>query len=91
MIYLDSRYVSSPLVKAWNPRKKNYSITVPRQWPNYYTNYFIYEWIETDRLDILAHRFLGNAALWWRILDLNPEVLDPLSIPPGKQLRIPNV
>jgi hypothetical protein len=28
--------------------------------------------------------------LWWRILDVNPEIINPQEITPGTQLRIPN-
>lgn len=92
MIFLDSRYVDGVLFKAWDSRvnKREYHLTVFRQWPEYQTDYFLYEWVETDRLDILASKYLGNSELWWQILDINPEINDPLSITPGTQLRIPN-
>ena len=32
--------------------------------------------VQGDRLDLLAARLLGDAELWWRIADANPE-LDP--------------
>jgi len=28
--------------------------------------------------------------MWWEIMDINPEILDPFTITPGTQLRIPN-
>jgi len=28
--------------------------------------------------------------MWWEILDINPEILDPTTIPAGTQLRIPD-
>ena len=90
MIYLDSRYVDGPLLKTWNSTKQEYDLVVLRQWPLYVQNYFIDQWVENDRLDNLANRYLGNPALWWQILDINPEVLDPTEIAPGTQLRIPN-
>lgn len=90
MIYLDSRYADGPLVRAWDSRTGNYTVAVFREWPTYSTRYSIYEWVETDRLDIVAWKFLGSASLWWRILDVNPEILDATSIAPGTQLRIPN-
>jgi hypothetical protein len=92
MIYLDSRYADGSLYKAWDARenKQEYHIAVGRQWPTYSSAYFIYEWIVTDRLDVLANKFLGNSEYWWRILDINPEIIDPLTITPGTQIRIPN-
>src|SRR4051812_41719649 len=42
-----------------------------------------------DRLDMLAHRYLGSADQWWQIADANP-ALDPreLTATPGRRIRI---
>ncbi|GAA1382109.1 hypothetical protein GCM10009639_00820 [Kitasatospora putterlickiae] len=42
-----------------------------------------------DRLDLLAHRYLGSADQWWRIADANP-VVDPreLTATPGRRITI---
>lgn len=90
MIYLDSRYSNGPLIRAWNPKNENYVVAVLREWPVSAARFSIYEWVETDRLDIVAWKFFGNPGLWWRILDANPEIIDSTSIAPGTQLRIPN-
>lgn len=90
MIYLDSRYVDGPLVRAQDARNGDYTVAVLREWPSYATRFSIYEWVETDRLDIVAWKLYGNPAFWWKILDVNPEIIDPTSIAPGTQLRIPN-
>jgi hypothetical protein len=90
MIFLDSRYADGRIFKAWNARKKQYDLTVFREYPIYTQSYFIYEWKETDRLDNLAMRYLGDSSMWWEIMDINPEILDPTTIFAGTQLRIPN-
>lgn len=90
MIFLDSRYVDGRIFKVYDGRTDNYQLAVRREWPEYVQRYFVYEWVDTDRLDIIATRFLGNPELWWQILDINPEILDPMNIAPGTQLRIPN-
>ena len=90
MIYLDSRYADGTIAKTWNARKQEYDLVVFREWSGYVQSFFYYNWVETDRLDNLANRFLGNSALWWEIMDLNPEILNPSSITPGTQIRIPN-
>jgi len=90
MIFLDSRYVDGPLYKAKNARTNKFDITVLRAFPSYQTPFFTYQWVETDRLDVLALKYLGNSELWWQILDINPEVLDPFDIAPGTSIRIPN-
>ena len=43
-----------------------------------------------ERLDIIAHRYLGDAKLWWIICDYNDLFL-PLELEPGTVLRIPSV
>jgi prophage DNA circulation protein len=39
---------------------------------------------------LVALKLLGDAELWWRILDFNPEINDPVNIVGGTVLRIPN-
>jgi prophage DNA circulation protein len=90
MIFLDSRYADGRIFKAWNARKRQYDLTVFREQTTYVQSFFIYEFKETDRLDNLAARYMGDPSMWWEILDINPEILDPTSIPAGTQLRIPN-
>ena len=90
MIFLDSRYVDGRLFKAQDSRTNKYQVSVFRTFPTSVNSFFYYEWVETDRLDNLANRFLGSPSLWWRILDFNPEILDPFNIAPGTQLRMPN-
>jgi len=90
MIYLDSRYADGTLVKTWHAKKNQYDLVVLRQWSNYVQSYFIYEWVEGDRLDNLANRYLGNPASWWEILDINPSILNPFNIAPGTQLKVPS-
>lgn len=45
--------------------------------------------IEGDRVDLLAHRYLGQADLWWIICDYN-DLFFPLALDPGLALRIPS-
>lgn len=90
MIYLDSRYADGTIFKAYDARNGSYQLTVFRNFPTYTTSFFMYEWVEIDRIDDIALQFLGKSELWWQIMDINPEILDPFNIPPGTQLRIPN-
>jgi hypothetical protein len=46
--------------------------------------------LEGDRVDLLAHRYLGHADLWWIICDYN-DIFSPLELEPGSVLRIPSV
>ena len=45
---------------------------------------------EGDRFDLLAHRYLGRAELWWVICDYN-DIFFPLDLELGAVLRIPSV
>ncbi len=42
-----------------------------------------------DRIDVLAHRYFGDANLWWVICDCN-SIAFSLEIPTGTILRIPS-
>jgi len=43
-----------------------------------------------DRIDLLAHRYFGNAKLWWVICDYN-DIAFPLSLEEGQVLSVPSV
>jgi hypothetical protein len=43
-----------------------------------------------DRIDLLAHRYLGDVKLWWIICDYN-DIFFPLELEPGSDLRIPSL
>lgn len=90
MIYFDSRYVDGEIRKAHDARSDRYRLTVYREWPRVTSGFFYYEWADGDRLDYVAAKVYGNGQLWWKILDANPELVDPLSIKPGEVLRVPN-
>jgi len=46
--------------------------------------------VDGDRPDLLAHRYLGRADLWWIICDYN-DIFFPMELEPGSVLRIPSV
>jgi nucleoid-associated protein YgaU len=91
MIYSDSRYADGLVVKVQDARRQSYQVSVFREFPTESSGFRYYTWVENDRLDILAHEFLGDPNLWWHILDFNPEVINGLDIPVGTVLRIPSV
>ena len=46
--------------------------------------------LEGDRLDLLAHRYLGDPELYWRICDANRALRpEELTAEPGRRLVIP--
>jgi len=46
--------------------------------------------VESDRIDLVAHRYLGRADLWWVVCDYN-DIFFPLELPLGQVLRIPSL
>jgi len=46
--------------------------------------------VEGDRLDLIAHRTLGNAEMFWRVCDANDAMRpDELTQEAGRTLRVP--
>lgn len=66
-----------------------YNLSVLRTVQPQSVPFTLYIWKMSDRLDSVAYRLFGDASLWWTITDLNPEILDPLSIPTGAVIRVP--
>jgi hypothetical protein len=66
-----------------------YNVTVFRTIPQSSSGFSLYTWMVGDRPDIVATKVLGNPTLWWEVFDLNPEIIDPLNVPPGTVIRVP--
>lgn len=49
-----------------------------------------YEVKQTDRIDLLAFRFYGDATLWWVIAGANDMEILPTDMDTGDILRIPS-
>jgi len=47
-----------------------------------------YKTKESERLDIIAHKFLGDGRLWW-VLAATSNIGWSLQIPPGTIIRVP--
>lgn len=91
MIYADSRYADGNVYTAQNAKSGAYHTSVNRVFPELAAEFFTYVWVQRDRPDLIAARFLNDPNKWWMIMDYNPEIIDGLSIPVGTELRIPNV
>jgi len=91
MILSDSRYSDGELQKSLDSRKNLVSISVVRVFPSTQVPFYYYTWNSSDRIDLVALRLLGDPELWWQIMDINPEITNPLTIAPGTILRIPSV
>jgi hypothetical protein len=88
MIYVDSRYADGNVISI--EENSGPSIAVLRQFPDDVSRFYGYVWKEKDRIDLVANTTLGSPSLWWKIMDFNPEVINPFSIPVGTVLRIPS-
>ncbi|NBT46525.1 MAG: LysM peptidoglycan-binding domain-containing protein [Actinobacteria bacterium] len=91
MIFLNSRYADSTIVKAYHAYKNEYHIASFREYPYDVNAFSWYVWKENDRIDRVASIRVGSANNWWKIMDINPEILNPNDIAPGTRLRIPRV
>ena len=90
MIDRTSRYYDGSLSQSYNSLTNQYDISVLRTFPtSQKVNYIFYTWKEGDNLSDLGYRYSGGATYWWEIMDLNPEITDPLNIQPGDVIRIP--
>lgn len=89
-MFTDSRYADGLFAKTYDARNSTYVYSVYRNFPYKSINFYYYVWTIDDRIDLLAYKLLGNADFWPRIMDINPEIINPLNIAPGTTLRIPN-
>ena len=89
MIYSDSRYATGVLFKAYDAKRETHSLTLFRSFPVETSNFYYYFGRERDRIEAVAASQLGDSSFWWRIMDYNPEIIDPINIPVGTALRIP--
>lgn len=74
-INTNSRYVSSVLqtIEGPNGTVLEARVAFPKARRIAYTSYRV---IEGDRIETIAVDFYGDAQMWWKIADANPEVLD---------------
>ena len=87
MIGLDSRYATCVLYVDGNVEflgSRPSIDTSPRADDTFHTI------VEGDRIDLIAHRYLGSTLLWWVVCDYN-DIFFPLKLEAGTVLRIPSV
>jgi hypothetical protein len=90
MIYTNSRYADGAVLKALDPRTDEYRLSVYRVFPKQKSEFYLYTWVQGDRIDLVANLTLGSPSFWWKIMDLNPEIIDPFDIPINTTIRIPS-
>lgn len=95
--FAGSRYSAGNVYSALSQNGKTIRTSVSRPAPDTTggfvtstTSVTVYEWTAGDRIDSLAFKFLGDSRKYWQIMDLNPWVIDPSSIPPGTLIWMPH-
>lgn len=92
-VHSGSRYVKVPIGNVLDKKKglipvfgRRKTLTIP---PG--AEITTHRVIQGDTVDHIAYRYLGDASLWWVIMDINPELLRPWDIQIGDILVIPTL
>jgi hypothetical protein len=84
-----NRYINSKTFKDVSNNKTYLETTIyPKISPSDNDIYLITD--ETDRLDLLAHKYYGDSKMWWVIASANNINDATFYIEPGTQIRIPS-
>ena len=89
MIGSQSRYSASKTTILQGPSGSRMTIVPSRQVP-WGFSFTYYSMKDGDRIDLLAADLYGDGALWWKIADANPAILDWTEISVGTILRLPS-
>jgi hypothetical protein len=95
MIFLGSRYEQEPVNYLLDARSFTTRPTVMRTTTSLRRKQRTTEisgtvvWNSAFRLDTVSNSVLQSSQNWWRVMDINPEILNPWSLRPGTRVRIP--
>lgn len=89
MIFADSRYATGKVYKTFVPRLAAKSVAIERRFPTDTSKFYFYQVGANERLEQIAKDTLGDSSLWYRIMDYNPEIINPFNVPLGTVVRIP--
>jgi nucleoid-associated protein YgaU len=89
-----SRYLTAPLqtidTGSDNLPNRGNNITIYPMAPIFdHVNYTRYVTRQGDTFQTISFNVWGDAVLWYRIADANPQVFYPADFPPGLLIRIP--
>jgi hypothetical protein len=89
-IEIVSRYNDGPLFQLPDKYSSIYNIGVFRKWPSTIQRRYVeHTWEDGDSLGALAARYGDGSKYWWEIMEINPEIINPLNITPGTVVRVP--
>ena len=84
---MENRYQNIKILKTEEGKRYKKTTVYPMMVKSVDDKYII--GMQGDRLDNLAHKYYGDARLWWILARANYLGKGDLSVPIGKQLRIP--
>jgi nucleoid-associated protein YgaU len=88
MIFQGSRYATATLTPRADAagvfRATVYPSTIPAR-----ASYVSYQVRDGDRFDTIAANALGDAELWWKVAQANPEIGYPDGLVVGQFIRVP--
>ncbi len=90
MIYLGSRYADQAVDSVAERDQPVRQFVLRQVVPDDDPSLRVHLWGDSDRIDRVAQEYLGSPSSWWRIMDVNPHILDPNAIPVGTEVRIPD-
>ena len=85
-----SRYSTAKLTTKEVNGKSTIYIVPPQQVVTVF-KYTYYVVTFADRIDTIASNFLGNPTLWYKIAQVNPQIMNWSNLQPGTVIRIPLV
>jgi len=88
MIFIGSRYQQSPVSFMLDGRTGRTNPTVMRA-TRVTDASRVTRWDYGARIDIYGSALYDDPEQWWRVMDCNPDILDPASMLPGTPLRLP--
>lgn len=89
-IYKSSRYYYAPInyISLKEDGASNPVVSYDFPSGGLYT-FLFHTVVEGERLDQIANQYYERSGMWWKIIEVNQHVSDPLNIKPGTVLRIP--
>ena len=88
MISATSRYNNAALTVVTDHRG-THQVVNPQGPQELVVSYTYYQIAEFDTIDRIAEDVFGDGRLWWKIADVNPEILDWSDLTVGDIIRVP--
>jgi phage tail protein X len=85
---MENRYSDIKIIKTEQGKRYKKTVVYPKMEKTVDDTYIIA--IQGDRLDNLAYKYFGDSRLWWIIARANYLGKGDLTVPIGKQIRIPS-